>query len=1047
MTPELWQRLKPLYRAAVKKPQSQRAGFIAEACGNNDELRRELAALLKANDEQAGSRDGPIANPEGQIPGTSQGFSVGEIILGRFKIVRPLGSGGMGDVYEALDLELGRIALKTIRLDIADRPETLSRFKKEVQLARKVGGPNVCRVHELFVLPGAQDELPSLFLTMEFLEGITLSDKIRESGHLSWREAQAIMIEICAGLQAIHQVGIIHRDLKSRNVMLAERNGTACAVLMDFGLAHEFRSPSPETMTYVTRPGVIVGTPAYMAPEQFEGTELSPATDIYALGVVLYELATGKHPFAASTAVGTAVLRGRRPRPASSIQKEVPHYIDEVINKCLEYEAGRRYQSAKEVADALQAHPLSARRLIARQQVVLRTKVILATTLAILLLLTIGSILWSRSHRYYPPSSEVQHWYEIGTAALREGTYVKATRALQVAVDKDKRFALGHARLADSWSELDFAGRAREEMLLASAPESARNLPALDRMYIEAVRSTLTHDFTIAVKQYKAILDALPEREKAYGYVDLGRAQEKAGAPKEALKNYEAAARQDKDNPAAFVHLGILRSREQDASGGEAAFKQAETLYQATSNQEGLAEIAYQRGYAENVRGGSGLARTNLQTSLAMARQIPSVQLEIRALTQMSSLEYSAGNTDQAIQYASQAIQLARENELEYWSGDGLIRLGNAYLSRHDLDKAEPPLHAALRLAKQEQQPRLEANARFSLASVRSQQGKWDDSIQFAQAALGYYKSVGMIDQATYASTLIVRAQQNKKDLAGALKSATDLLEVSKKSNNAALMESSEELMGDTLGSLEHYPEALFHYLEALRIARLIHENESYQALHCADVLWPLGRYSEAQNMLVVVEGGKNADMISGAELVKSEILLSQEKLAELISVTNKELTPGLSQAVPEDLPQFRLLRARAEVRLGELKKASDDIRELAAWAQKEGDEEAATNIKLVQAELYRKAGSPQLAEPLVDSARRYYSSLGKRESEWLSLLEQSRVYRNLGKTQESKASAELALAILREFEHNWPSPDYRSYITRPDNKAAQLELIAYGRN
>jgi hypothetical protein len=140
-------------------------------------------------------------------------------------------------------------------------------------------------------------------------------------------------------------------------------------------------------------------------------------------------------------------------------------------------------------------------------------------------------------------------------------------------------------------------------------------------------------------------------------------------------------------------------------------------------------------------------------------------------------------------------------------------------------------------------------------------------------------------------------------------------------------------------------------------------------------------------------------------------------------------------------------LRARAEVNSGQLKKASDDISELAAWAQKEGDEEAATNIKLIQAEIYRKAFSPQSAEPLVDSARRYYASFGKKESEWLSLLEQARVYRSLGKTQECQASAERALAILLELEHTWPSPDYRSYITRPDNKSAQKELIAYGRN
>ena len=1046
MTPELWKRLKPLYQAAIEKPDEQRSRFIAEVCGNDDDLRRELVALVKANNEPTSSGDIPIVNLEGLIARRSKPFSAGELILGRFKIVRLLGSGGMGDVYEASDLQLGRIALKTIRSEIADSPDVLSRFKKEVQLARRVGGPHVCRVHELFVIPGAGEKAPSLFLTMEFLEGRTLADKIRESGALPWREAQAIGIEICAGLQTIHQAGIIHRDLKCRNVMLASRNGSICAVLTDFGLARETRTPTSETISSLTRPGVIAGTPDYMAPEQFEGTEVSPATDLYALGIVLYELVTGKHPFAASTPVEAAVLRGRRPKPASSIQRGVPHLCDEVINKCLEYEAGRRYQSAKEVADALTAHSLSARRLIERQTELLRRRGVLATLSALLLLIAAVSILWFRSHRYHPPSSEAQHWYEMGTAALREGTYVKATQALQVAVDRDKSFALGHARLADAWSELDFAGRAQQEMLLASAPESEQNLPALDRMYIEAVRSTLTRDFGTAVKEYAAILDALPEQEKASGYVDLGRAQDKANNFNEALKDYEAAARLNKDNPAAFVHLGVLRSRQQDASGGEAAFKQAETLYKETSNQEGLAEIAYQRGYAENVRGNSEQAKSNLETSLTLARQIPSVQLEVRALTQMSNVEYLAGHSDQAIQYATQAIQLAQDNELEYWSGDGLMRLGNAYLSSHDLDKAEAPLQAALRLAQHERKPRLEANARFSLASVRNQQGKWDESIQFAQTALDYYKNVGMIVQATNASILIIRGQRNKNDLTAALQSATELLGVSRRSANPALIESSEEQMGDILSSLERYPEALSHFEEALQMAREIHENEPYQAAHCADVLWLLGRFTEAQNMLVVAESAKNAAIVSRGQLVKIHILFSQGKFADVVSLVNRALGPGLPQVSPDDLSQFRLLRARAEVRLGHIRKASDEVSELTAWAEKERDELGAYNVRLVQAEIYRKSASPQVAEPLLKSACHYFSNSGKKESEWLSLLEQARVDRSLGKMQESKVSAALALDILKQFEHTWPPLDYSSYSARPDIRAAQQELLSYVR-
>src|ERR1700677_2170694 len=149
MKPELWQRLKPLYLAAMERPADQRARFIVEACGNDEPLREELSALVNAGDERTTLDDVPIASRHAAPARACSSFAAGELVLGRFRIVRPLGSGGMGDVYEASDLELGRIALKTIRSDFADSPEIIARFKKEVQLARKVGDPHVCRVYEL----------------------------------------------------------------------------------------------------------------------------------------------------------------------------------------------------------------------------------------------------------------------------------------------------------------------------------------------------------------------------------------------------------------------------------------------------------------------------------------------------------------------------------------------------------------------------------------------------------------------------------------------------------------------------------------------------------------------------------------------------------------------------------------------------------------------------------------------------------------------------------------------------------------------------------
>ncbi len=277
MTPELWKRLKPLYDAVVEMPEADRAKFVDEACGNDSQLRGELTALLEASAEPTGSSDSPIVSFGNLFPQCTKTFSIGELVLERFKIVRHLGTGGMGEVYEALDLELGRIALKTIRPEVAGSPDTLARFRKEVQVARKISGQHVCRIHELFVIPASTKEPQRAFLTMELLEGMTLADKIDKDGPLPWQETRLIALQMCDGLHTIHEAGIIHRDLKSRNIMLSSRNGGICAVLMDFGLAREFSKPVSATLTVSIASGAIAGTPDYMAPEQFAGNELTPA--------------------------------------------------------------------------------------------------------------------------------------------------------------------------------------------------------------------------------------------------------------------------------------------------------------------------------------------------------------------------------------------------------------------------------------------------------------------------------------------------------------------------------------------------------------------------------------------------------------------------------------------------------------------------------------------------------------------------------------------------------------------------------------------------
>jgi serine/threonine-protein kinase len=349
--PDRWQRLKPLFNAAMDKPESERARFMDEACGGDGELREALHRLVEASGE-TGPADDQLFDLHRRFPQQRSAFAERELALGRFRIVRQVGSGGMGEVYEAIDIDLGhRIALKTIRADIAGSAKMLARFKKEVELAQKILNPQVCRIHH-YEPPDPPNGKPA-FLTMELLEGMTLADRIREQGSLPWKEVKATALEICEGLRAMHEAGIIHCDLKSRNVMLANRNGVVKAVIMDFGLAHEMRTATLETASITSEQFGVAGTVEYMSPEQFEGRQLTPAADIFALGVVMYEMATGEHPFPSHTILEAAVQRGRKPPTPSSLRKTLPRRCDEIIGRCLEFDPKKRYGSAKVVAEEI----------------------------------------------------------------------------------------------------------------------------------------------------------------------------------------------------------------------------------------------------------------------------------------------------------------------------------------------------------------------------------------------------------------------------------------------------------------------------------------------------------------------------------------------------------------------------------------------------------------------------------------------------------------------------------------------------------------------
>jgi serine/threonine protein kinase len=263
-------------------------------------------------------------------------------VLGRrYDILAEAGRGAMGQVYKARDRETGEIiALKLLKPEIASDPEMVERFKSELLFARRITHKNVCRVYEFNRVDGIA------YTSMEFVEGESLRSVLKRFGSLTQRKGIAVALQMCAGLKEAHAQGIVHRDLKPENVMIDAQGNVK---VMDFGIAR-----SMEALTLVT--GSLVGTPAYMAPEQAAGKSVDYRADIYALGLMLYEMFAGEQPFRADNAVALALKHMQEPpRPPREIEPSLPEPMERAILKCLEKNPERRFQQVAELEAALRS--------------------------------------------------------------------------------------------------------------------------------------------------------------------------------------------------------------------------------------------------------------------------------------------------------------------------------------------------------------------------------------------------------------------------------------------------------------------------------------------------------------------------------------------------------------------------------------------------------------------------------------------------------------------------------------------------------------------
>ncbi len=263
------------------------------------------------------------------------------LILGeRYEILKRLGEGGMGAVYKARDHELDRlVALKVIRPELAGHPDILRRFKQELILARQVTHKNVVRIFDLGNADGRK------FITMDYIEGRDLKSILVERGKLPPAEVVPIFQQICRGLEAAHVEGVVHRDLKPQNVMVDDAGRVW---LMDFGLARSME------LSGLTRTGVLMGTPDYMSPEQARAEKVDARSDLFSLGIIVYEMLTGRLPFQADTLMAKLLQRVQQnATPVTELDPSIPASLGAVVGRCLERDVNKRYQNVREILDDL----------------------------------------------------------------------------------------------------------------------------------------------------------------------------------------------------------------------------------------------------------------------------------------------------------------------------------------------------------------------------------------------------------------------------------------------------------------------------------------------------------------------------------------------------------------------------------------------------------------------------------------------------------------------------------------------------------------------
>jgi len=996
MAREHWESMKKLFNFAFG---DSPAGPRRHAAPSAASPRNRGAGQSPRTPEQVGSATGEPP------PRGSFSLALGELVTGRYRITRVIGCGGMGEVYEAQDEFLKEaIALKTLRVDLARDEGIVRRFQREIQLARKVTHPNICRVFETGRHESVRSDISEPFFTMELLIGETLSERIRREGRLSRAEAFPIAVQIAEGLQAAHEAGIVHADFKSGNVLLVPGTHGERAVITDFGLARidPATVPADETRT-TSAMGHVVGT-------------VSVASDIYSLGIVLFEMATGKLPFEGRHVIKAAVQRvSGEGISARSLVPNLDSRWDAAIARCLQKEPERRFASAGDLADWFREGTwrMSPRYWTRREWIRI------GAVTGIPVVAAGGYWVWFRKPYHAQPVA--LGWYQKGVAALHSMTYEAARRAFERAVEAEPGFALAHASLARAYEELDYSELANESMLRAMTAAQESRLSSEDARKLRALEFLVSHDYVRAKPLFQQFEDSASPGEKPAEALESGWLAEKGDDTKGAEAAYRRALKLNPGYAAAKLRLGFILGRRRQVPAALKAFQEAEDLYSASSDYEGVTETLLQKVNLLNRSSRSAEAMPLIQKALVASSTVGSPYKQIRLQLLQSVTARNLGDTKQAGALARQAIDAAITERMDNLATAGLMDLGNAFLKDGDLSSAEPIFRKALDVARRGKVRRLEARALASLASLCEQQHRPEEAKQFIDLATPFFRQAGYRREFIQAMAILGGVYQQEAKYDEGIQVLQETLASAIQLDDNKLTESLiRQRLGDCLRGQGAWPAALEQF-------ELIQGSSAKFA--CTQLYWRLGRSQDAARRLSEVQQAlkKSPDqtMLSKLRVLQAEMAYAKGHWAEAL-----QALPPAGSGGEKAEPSADLIRALVTIRTRRSQGADLVNGEIQRLDQAGRQHEAAW-ARLSAAEAFVAVGNRGPALSLAAEALGFFEPRRIWEAVWRGHVVSALASQEAAEAEAHRTKARDALAQLKIL---WPS-DMNNYLGRPDIK------------